>query len=749
MFNNQNLLQKTTITYDTSGNSIEYNWESPDTCDKLGDIDIFDNSFGNVFIGNGDEVSYEPPIWFFFSSLIGVCEDLLNELDNELALRPSNLPSIPLKFKFSESASWLQKIKFETTSEEIKKHCSLSKGDEKEINILSDCLKEHSPAEKSSKLKIKKTYVDTIIQDVRKYQDKLSDENCKRIIAVKVKYNLKKRAADLAAKQEFTGSKLDGIGSEIWQELWTSAQKYSTEIAYKNQEFPVLEDGSVCVLCQQSLSEDAKQRFISFDAYIKDETQKEVDKAYAEYKNLIDSLDEIPTLESLNTKIDAAEINENELKSNLIELFTTFGVRKNDLLELEVDSDSSTLKDFPSLFSFTENSFPEQEIQAKEISQKLESIGINKLHELSKNYDEQSQQYNQDALKDNRDELQKKLDNLLMKQWLSENIGAIQNEIDRLKILNSIQEAKKRINLQSLSKKKGELAESLITKAFVDRFNKELHRLGASRIKVNLIKLKTSKGRVLHKLQLENAINAPLPEILSDGEKRIVSIAAFLADVTGRVYPSPFIFDDPISSLDQDFEEAVVRRLCELSIDRQVIIFTHRLSLLGLIHDYARKLELEPNISCIRRESWGAGEQGDTPLFAKRPDKALSLLINERLPKARKKLNENGIEEYRPDAELLCKDFRILLERMIECELIADVIQRYRRAINTIGKIDKLAKITEEDCSLFDSLMTKYSRYEHSQPDEAPVSLPNPDELLCDFKMLQEWQNEFKSRLAN
>ena len=252
----------------------------------------------------------------------------------------------------------------------------------------------------------------------------------------------------------------------------------------------------------------------------------------------------------------------------------------------------------------------------------------------------------------------------------------------------------------------------------------------------------------MHKLQLENAINAPLPEILSDGENRIVSIAAFLADVTGRACPSTFIFDDPISSLDQNFEEAVVRRLCDLSIDRQLIVFTHRLSLLGLIQDYAKKLGFEPNISSIRKESWGAGEQGDTPLFAKRPEKALGLLINERLPKARKKLNASGIEEYRPDAELLCKDFRILLERMIECDLIADVIQRYRRAINTIGKIDKLAKITEEDCLLFDTLMTKYSRYEHAQPDETPVSLPEPDELEYDFKKLQEWQKNFSDRTA-
>jgi ABC-type Mn2+/Zn2+ transport system ATPase subunit len=63
--------------------------------------------------------------------------------------------------------------------------------------------------------------------------------------------------------------------------------------------------------------------------------------------------------------------------------------------------------------------------------------------------------------------------------------------------------------------------------------------------------------------------------VLSEGEYRIVSLAAFLADVGGKDFSAPFVFDDPISSLDQDFEEAVVQRLVELSQERQVIIFTH------------------------------------------------------------------------------------------------------------------------------------------------------------------------------
>jgi ABC-type transport system involved in cytochrome bd biosynthesis fused ATPase/permease subunit len=78
-------------------------------------------------------------------------------------------------------------------------------------------------------------------------------------------------------------------------------------------------------------------------------------------------------------------------------------------------------------------------------------------------------------------------------------------------------------------------------------------------------------------------------DILSEGEFRIVSLAAFLADTEGRGAKTPFIFDDPISSLDQVYEEATAQRLVMLSKTRQVIVFTHRLSLLGLLDKVRRK----------------------------------------------------------------------------------------------------------------------------------------------------------------
>lgn len=68
------------------------------------------------------------------------------------------------------------------------------------------------------------------------------------------------------------------------------------------------------------------------------------------------------------------------------------------------------------------------------------------------------------------------------------------------------------------------------------------------------------------------------------------------------------------------------------------------------------------------------------------------------------------------------------------------------RGVQTQGKIEALAKIQPSDCKLIDDFMTKYSRYEHAQPDEAPVPLPDPSEIESDLKTLRHWFDEFKNR---
>ena len=178
-----------------------------------------------------------------------------------------------------------------------------------------------------------------------------------------------------------------------------------------------------------------------------------------------------------------------------------------------------------------------------------------------------------------------------------------------------------------------------------------------------------------------------------------------------------------------------------------MIVFTHRLSLLSMLQDAAEKYGIPHRVISLQRQPWGVGEPGAAPLPAQKPTKAINTLIGQRLSKARKVWQDEGSAAYAVEAKAICSDIRITIERLIENDLLADVVQRFRRPITTMNKIEKLAKITREDCAFVDNMMTKYSRYEHAQPDEAPVSLPGPEELASDLKQLREWLDEFSIRL--
>jgi hypothetical protein len=102
------------------------------------------------------------------------------------------------------------------------------------------------------------------------------------------------------------------------------------------------------------------------------------------------------------------------------------------------------------------------------------------------------------------------------------------------------------------------------------------------------------------------------------------------------------------------------------------------------------------------------------------------------------------VEAYRRHARGICSDFRILVERTIEEDLLNKVVLRHRRSVTTNNRLDALSRIDPRDCAYFDKLMTKYSCYEHSQSPETSVCIPEPAELRADLDGLKQWRDEFK-----
>jgi hypothetical protein len=715
--------QQCSLKITSNDKSSEVDW-TPDlgALIELSAIKLYDTDCANVYVNEENEVAYEPWLLQFFSQLTNACikvgQAIKQEMDS-ISLTKLTPPEGSTKTK---SILWLDKLSIKTLTNEIDTHCSWVEADEVDLNNKRQQIAETDPIEKMKQFKntaqsIKKLH--TLLNDVK---NSLSDDACAEIINAKSDFLMKKKAADDDAKKVFEGLPLDGVGADSWKLLWEQARSFSEQHAYPHETFPYTSTGSNCVLCHQPLSAEAQGRLNSFESYVKASLSKQAKTAEEHHTVLRKAIKEIPNESTLALHLNSMGITSEEEKEIIIQFCTALQKRSESINEATSFNHITSLPPEDILIAFNEAAIAKEQQAA--------------------DYDKLSKMENRDDIKSNILELE-------ARKWLHQNKAIIIENVSKLIQIAKFKNAQSLTNTQALSTKKSSLSDELITGEYIKRFQKELEGLGGFRINVDLTKTKAERGHIYHQIQLKNCpTNVRTSEVLSEGEFRIVSLAGFLADVEGGSGNTPFVFDDPISSLDQLFEEATVKRIAILSMSRQVIVFTHRLSFLTLLQEAAKNLKIKYDVTWLRAESWGTGEPGRPPIFANKPESALNLLLNDRLSKARKVLDELGRIEYDLLAKGICSDFRILIERFIENDLLADVVQRFRRSVNTKGKLHKLAHISADDCKLFEDYMTKYSAYEHSHSYEAPVMLPEPDELKEDMERIKSWLVEFKKRTS-
>jgi energy-coupling factor transporter ATP-binding protein EcfA2 len=707
------------IEYKVNGIDMGCDWNVAKDAEirELAGIDIFDADTSRLYVSREKEASYTPPILALFDGLVKVNLLVRQLLQSERDSLVSKFPSIPANLRMTTVATKLQTLKASDV-ESLEVLLSWTDDDEKELRRLEQRLLTEDPASLSTKLRNQIRQIENILLKVDAAISALSEEACMKLSMLRSEASHKRNIAREGVDKALNSVPLDGIvSSDTWRAMWEAARQYSQGTAYKNAIFPNVSPGALCVLCNQPIQEDAANRLTQFEDYIKSKLESDALEAESLYSKALATLPDALSEDLVKMACQAAGIHENEVVNLFLSFWHQVSLLVHQLRNTNLSEFAGLQNHAPRLRNFLKSRTAELESQA----QQLESDATS--------FDRQSA-------------VNEKLE-LSARQWISQQAEELKLEQRRRTLVAEFDKWIRQTDSTAISKKSGEFAERFLTSAYIERFNDELRKLGAGKIKVELVKTRTDAGRALHAVKLRGAVSKSKVqlEILSDGEKRIVGLAAFLADVTGRPATYPFIFDDPISSLDQDYEEKTIDRLIELSKSRQVIIFTHRLSFFGIIND-----KVAPESICIRQEHWGAGEPSNTPIFAKKPMNSLNELLNERLKQAENVWKSEGSDAYYPLARSICSDFRILIERVIEHELLADVVARHRRDIMTKGKIQKLSKIEAADCQLFSDLMTEYSRFEHSQSYEAPVEVPEPDVLRNDINKVISWHSTFVSR---
>ena len=229
------------------------------------------------------------------------------------------------------------------------------------------------------------------------------------------------------------------------------------------------------------------------------------------------------------------------------------------------------------------------------------------------------------------------------------------------------------------------------------KFQDELVNLAFRHVEVELKEVGGAEGVLYHKLILTRAPGVELPRVVSEGEQRCLSIAAFFAELSTADDPSGIVFDDPVSSLDYKWREGVARRLVQEAKTRQVIVFTHDVVFLLLLKQFAEEQGVEQLDQHVRHLSKGAGVCAEElPWVALPVKKKIGYLKNEW--QAADKLFRDGHQAaYEKEAKYLYGLLREAWERALEEVLLGGVVERFRPGVQT-QHIGTIADITAEDC---------------------------------------------------
>mgnify|MGYP000161246011 CR=1 FL=1 len=682
---------------------------------------IYDRDIASQFMDKEKEVLYEPRILFIFSRMVEIFDEMSKYFTDKIQKQEEQYKDKDKNIVKNELIMQFTKIDNIRDLETLRKDIDFTEEDNIRLGDIEEILKLNSPEDERNRLRSQLAILDRYKRDVIKLYNDLSCDKYK-ICKQKVEdYRvLERRKIDIISQSQ-NKSFIKDFGSDNWRKLWNLAKEYSASVTDDSSQSSIVSQNR-CILCQQLLDNEAMERVCAFDDFVNSTIFGQFDSVEQFFK------DELVQLKYYN--ID------------------NFYNREIDIDNLTIDQkDKTFIKDcYSDIISRYKIFYKLLDTKNYEDTIVVEKINIDK---LNSKFDEIKEGINSkillcDGVIKNIDKIIAEKNNLLSKKWIIENI-------ENKKLILNYLKSKNSCKTNSITSLKKELSKILLTDAYIEKFNKEMKLLDLEQqIKVSLISSRAQKGHAYHQIILSGTkhSNKKIGQILSDGEYRLVSIAAFLADISSWSNDIPFIFDDPITSLDDNFEEAVAKRLIDLSKERQVIIFTHRLAFARYLENAVKNqnknndFQIKVKYTQLRKKPIGEPMELNVNLgFVS----SLNRILNNIIPGLEKLAEKGEYDFFDHQVKAICSDIRIIVEKGIEDELLSGIVKRFSPNVSSM-KLSRLNAMQKDDIDLFNKYMTKYSKYEHSQSVEIDNQLPSIDELKDDIKILIEWAKDYKKR---
>jgi energy-coupling factor transporter ATP-binding protein EcfA2 len=699
---------------------------------EFGRISVFDSDAAGLYVDNERNIEFLP----FELSLLTNFVTALKKLEASFEPEQTQLKALvkaPLPSGYGENTSVTQALALLIPGGALPKETELRAlaawTEELEAELQALIAKRTSdPALLLRVTKALMTITGTLSGEVAAAIEAVGPDSVSKLLADREAARVARAAAKAIADGLFDGSAVPNLDNESWRQMLSHARQFALE-AFPAAEAPPLANADVCVLCHQPLQPEAKQRLLKFDEYIAGKANDDAESARKTFaataRRFTQFICESP--EALAKKLESfidVSPQRKALADRVVAFFGT-AIQRGELVASAIrNQDDGGLEALPEL---------DLELVAA-LDTELASLAL--LAASYKPTTEQTDEHSADA---------KRVEELEARKKFSSDIETFVERLANLELLGKTKLCIDACASGPITTYITRMRRQQLTPTLRENFKAEILAFDLQHLPLDLSdRGDAGKSKVQIGLEVRQKIKRN-SDILSEGEKRALALAGFLAEIKEIGAHHGIIIDDPVSSLDHSRIESVAKRLVEeAKTGRQVIIFTHNLVFHHAVRSAARGMPL--------REEWiakhgdgrfGIIDEGQKPWVSLNCKKRLNV-INQLLTLHRKTYTETDENNRSFVVEIYTK-LRETWEHSIEEILFAGVIGRFRPEVQTLKL--RAARIEEEDYQVVLVGMTRCSKFSgHDQSLETPPDLPKFADILVDIESLTKFVKESSLR---
>lgn len=689
----------------------------------LGAISIFDAQCAPVYLKDKTDVAFRPMGLDLFDKLSGTCQELRSRLEREqqaLASQPVILPKVA---EGTEVEALLSSLTALTDVRRLRTLAKLSEPEQRRLKELQQRQRDllsTNPKQRAKEILLAASRTDTLVKHCEATETSLGDRAVDRLKAQAASVVAAREAVRALRERTISPDLLKGTGDEAWRALWKAAAAFSA-VAFPARDFPVVTDEARCPLCQQDFSQAAAERLKHLHVYATSQAQTELGRVEAEAKRTFQEATrfavERPEHEPTVTEIAGDD-------APLADSIRAWLQRAATVQHAIRGIDPKGKFDVPATVPN-----PLDGLRARSVTLRARAAQL---------------QAADPALEA---ALARELQNLEARAVLRESLELVVAEIERLKKLAAYSQCLDDVNTSAVTRKSTELTKQVVTDRLRSRFAEEVKKLEFTHAAVEIQAAGGTRGSLYHRIVFTRAPAVSLQDVLSEGEQRSLSLAAFLTELSTASNASAIVFDDPVSSLDHAWREKIARRLVDEAKTRQVIVFTHDIFFLHALMASCEAKNVELQHQYVRREVQVSGLcSPELPWVA--------MKVRERIGSLKAKIQEvekihrkSGATAYEEPARTVYGMLREAWEQGIVEILLGGTVERYRHSVET-QRLKNLHDITEADCQAVDAGMSHCSRWMRGH-DQAPgdgTPFPGPDDLKSRIEEFEGWVKVIRGR---